>query len=199
MSINNKKNSKMERLVLNTDQSKIDYKTAQLQKAIDVFNDVKDYYKSIEVDVNLSDSFMIELIKTEWNENIVNNFVEKQFTNENKYIRQTAQKLLKDDLLSYDNKDIYDFDTDYIEIQDGKAVLKEKALENIKEVYTTYLTDPKAIELRQRHLKLVEDTNQLIKDFGLTGWHGTRELLFILNQDQTLSAGLLNYELLIEK
>ena len=153
----------MDKIKLETDYIKLNELLYNANNTAETFNSLNAYYQSIEL--NLPTETLKKLIERRLSPEVVQEYADTQFTEQNKYMAKSAREHLKADLMSYPEEIGNNISFEYVNIdKKGYAKLKDGANEEIAERCTTYLTDPKQIELFQRHERITKEALELAEE-----------------------------------
>lgn len=132
-------------LRINTDQQF--QMERQAINAIETYNNLLDHCKSIEI--KLPSEIAVQLVTSEMDENIVDEFVSSLFLDYPKQFAKDAREKAKEDIMEFQ---IYRLERsfEFVDFIKGRAVMKDDALKEIKESCSLYLTNPGAIERYKR-------------------------------------------------
>lgn len=139
----------------------IDDQKTKIELSLKLISDLLIHYEEMEIE--LTDKEMNALIQGNFALSIIDRLAQNRYSTAPRKQRENLIREFVDDVQQHTAI----FKTNYlvlspaIEVRKGKAVIKDGAIEAIEQQYTHYITEPKSIELFQRHTELITALNAL--------------------------------------
>lgn len=154
------------KIKVNSNDYEIDRKKTDVEHSLKLITDLLTHYNNNEV--NFSDDEMNAFIRGNFSLSTFERIAEEKYKDSPKRERQNLINGFIEDAQLHINI----FHTNYliidpnVEVKNGKATIRKEAFQEIENRYTYYISDPKSIDLFNRHTELIKAVNALKEDLN---------------------------------